>query len=330
MDILSTEEVRVDEIRIDKDFDKLKDDAHVRQLADSISRVGLLHEPLVNMDTMTIVEGQGRKRLAAHMLLERPTIRVKLCKFTHRGEEKLIAKEAQKPLGKSRRSPSKVIQDELLATYLSDRNSVAALPVSVAPGAVTEARQGIAKKLGIEVEDVARAARRARNPQKPRKKTLKPKEDVLTHGIILPDDWLLSDIRDARQRVNRVRRQALIMKQWVGQLRDAEIGDQRFKNIEELADELFQYAEGAEVLGLCPYCKGLPEVRRSCGNCAGTAKYFASQVLNVPEELLDVTRRLVMVDGKLKKYDDYAEVLPGRGESGGALERLREGDGEDS
>ena len=298
---LGVKSVRLSSLVLPGDFKQRLKAPHVAARAKSIAELGVIALPVVEWPAKRLIAGNDR--VAALTLNGADVIEVRAVEGTEAELRRLMLAENIERRPKER--------DELIAEYVGsieeelaaeakDKGQPVPKPSSPAGGRPQTlhgaARERAAQALGVSVQAVRKAEERAAAPEKkdePPAKRLyedwgvdvpKALHEAIT-AIIEPLDSADQLMRGVQSSLTRA----------------IEAGDERpeVADLRSTAKKLAQDIRARRPRALCPYCKGVPALRRKCAGCIGAGFILGSAVESIPAELkMRGADAMVAVDGK--------------------------------
>lgn len=309
MQVYGEQEVSIADLVCSDDFAARLERASVRAMADSIAKVGLIHPPLVRARDGAV--GPGEDRIAAHVLLGRPTVVARLIECT---DEELDAMREQENAVRRKESAAELAA--MVALHIDAPADIGAAtgPIvemwDVAPPAELVAEVAAA----VERDDRITTRRRGR-PRTPKnaavakvagdtgrspeaiRKALEREQArqqagaVETWGRPQPEAWL-EHVSDMRATLTEG---ADKLKITVARLKRSRTLGIPMDELREQLREAGRAIRGARPAAVCAWCKNLPDLVGNCTACKGLGWISEELAEQIPEALRDP--RQVMVQG---------------------------------
>lgn len=273
-------------------------------LARSIEAGTQLQEPMVRRSDMRVVFGNGR--VAAHQLLKRPTVMVKLVDCTD--HEASIAKEMENAHRVHNQAGQREAEDRLVAMLLE---SAPELPEAHRgkgrQGPRTRAGWAIAEASALTGTPVGTLKLREYRKRKP---LVELKfDDIRSFGR----PWTKASWEQVEKACFGVQRTAKMLVEANAALSRlkaaAPVQAARIGRIQADLSELANSLKGLIPVSVCPTCKGLKDVQAECVACETTGLITKNQALQVPKKLWDPC--VVVYRGKealVEDFEDSSEV----------------------
>jgi ParB-like chromosome segregation protein Spo0J len=322
MERFGQREMRISSLRLPGDMRQRMTQPHIRDRADSIAQVGLIHPPMVRKSTREIIA--GRDRIAAHLLLERESVTVDLVECTdeeaavleahenierrhdpveqrrltlelvQRFTEQLATENPEKPK-KGRRGRTKTLQGQARELVAKERG--------VTPDAVRKAEERAAKRQGADRREGAA----------PDSSPAAAKPTIETWGLEPESDFLAGAAAQQRY-IDDAAGKLQAAKTSLTQLGNSGLGypNVKLQHIRKLLDEASTAIRQGRPVALCPWCKGTVDAKQACGGCGGSALMLKSQELGVPPELTDKADLRIVVGGRIVPMPGAEEPTPKR------------------
>lgn len=265
-------------------------------LADSISLLGQLHEPLVRRgDTFTVLH--GNRRIAAAIRLGKKTVLCKLIDCSDLEAEAMVLREdwdhGGDVDGYDRLASDAPLKNANERVRREQRENPEKNRGGRRPGPGKAAREAIAAAIGVspkalEVaqERAKRAERAADEPKAPLAELSPPTIAVL--GMEVDADFLKA-VLAAHEYVATARQFAVHCQGALTRLQNSgtPYPQSRARRMRDAAHELSRLIASQIPSSLCPWCKGVPKVMEKCAACSGVGIIVAQQEASVPKELRD-------------------------------------------
>lgn len=321
-------DVKISSLLLPADWLKIVEEPEVAERAESIDKLGMIHEPVVRSPSMKLIA--GRRRVASLVRLGREVATVKLVECT---DEEALEIEYQENLQRRRYTDEE--ERALRAKRIAELKALEARETKgpaprhppaerSKPGRTKsshgKAREKVAKERGVkpgsirqqEYRERKRAAETVPTPEAELRQLAAP---VKTLGFELDQAYIagVSAVQVLMREAGARLRQAQAS---LTQLRNGELGypEARLDRLREALKSLTAEIAAAVPTSLCPFCKGLPGVQEDCQACMGAGWITAGQMAGVPPELLREDEPMVMVQGVMHYASEYM------GEDDGALE----------
>jgi len=324
---LGVKKVRLDSIVLPGGFAKRKKEDHVRDLADSIKRGGVISLPVIEAGSRKLVAGGDR--LAALQLLKVAQHEVRLVEGTAEElevitiEENLWRRRTDDYDGLTKRLIDLVAKNDANAqTQLyrakhrfKGEGASAELPdrltgnsESPGPGRPkTErgaAREEVAAKLGKTPEAIRQAEKRARQKEReaeeekiPEEVRLSEKPPVTTFGVPLSvdDARAIQGVQVVIGAVDEALRRA---QRYLSSLKDMPIGAALYRRMQSTVHEAVDIVRRERPEAVCPVCKRIPARLTGCAFCGGVGVVSNDKLAACAPELLLAGDKAVVPDGR--------------------------------
>lgn len=309
---LGTTKIKLDTIILPGGFAKRKKEPHVKLLAASIERGGVINLPVVEEKTRALVAGGDR--LAALMLLQVRQHEVRLVSGTPAELEEITLEENLR----RRRGDDYDAMTKRLVELAEAQHEIAAKTAEIEPTVgrpITprgEARREIAEKLGKTPNAVRKAEQRAREKEeaaedeaKPPEVLLAEKPPVTTYGVPLNLKFA-QVIVTVQELVDRADGHLRAAQRCLTELRaqgshGGPIYARTHIEVHRAADVLRRERPDS----ICPCCKLLQPACWTCTFCGGLGVVNNDKLGACAPELLISMPKAVVLDGK-GKFVPYA------------------------
>lgn len=309
MQFIGLKAIQISKLRLPGDFGIILDQPRIEERANSIEKLGMIHEPLVRHSDLKLI--CGRDRVAAHIKLGRGDVMCKLIDCTD--EEALELEQIENTERRHDPTEQKERRFALLRLY-EEEARLAPPPANdnnkPKPGRkktpVGHARVRYAKEKGIKPESVKKAEQRE-NKRKREKETAPP--SVKTFGLDVDEaelkrleqvqtfiDLALSNMTAAQGALTRIETNQL------------PFPPGRLQRIKTELHGMSQILKGARPASVCPHCKGVEGLQEKCTCCQALGFVTESQMHAIPAELLDEDNLMVQDGGKFKSIDDFIDA----------------------
>jgi hypothetical protein len=325
MRVIGLHEVAIADITLPANFERALEGVDLESRAQSISEIGVIHEPIVRERDMILIT--GRQRLAAVQRLGRTTITVKLVECTDR---EAIELEYQENIHRKHdpKYARELMQERiaLLAKEAQEaqdaREASEPRPRGRPKTAHGKARDQFAGERGVLPSSVRQAERRAKlegdKPDKPKRAnaaeqhvTDKDGSCIRTLHMRLSEQFLAQvkvtqgHLRSAAKSVRAARRELALLEQG-----DLGMSPGRIAGLLESSRQLASALEGALPSSVCPYCKAIDGLQQECTGCDGAGFIGKDQESAVPKELWRDDRPLVYVQGVQHYVSEFLDAEP--------------------
>ena len=311
-------EVPIASLRLPGDWRQVLDAPGVPAMAESQKLVGILHEPIVRESDKRLLVGRHRVAAALHNGEEKVT--VKLVECTDQEAELMAAIENGYRKHLSSEETRKLVDflAERIAILRNEKGKETVLEPRRKKGRLklprTVAREMIAQAHNRTPEAQRKSEQRFAKKQKELMGAIDNDADL---GINAP--WAELD-DDFKRQTNKVLHQTHDIRQLlsraIGKLTQLvesglPVHQARLNRLKEDLALCSKVMSGLMPSDLCPFCKGIEEVQKNCGGCAGTGYVTANQRDGVPKELWEVGEKaVVMVQGKMKPFESFFPKEP--------------------
>ncbi len=308
MEVLGIKTVPLGRISLPGDFGKRLKEGRVLALAKSIAERGMLHEPLIRKADMRLVVGGDR--VAAHFVRGWKVITVKLVDCTDL-ELEILQREENLRRRHDTAEQSRLHQ-ELIPLYEKELFEKAVDDESVLRSANGRRRtvqslaiEKVAKQTGIKPASLKRKVKR-------NKEKLSPSPiPIRTFGLVLAPSFI-EEVRKTYELVNEATIQLETAQKALTKLQSSGLPypSTLLKRLHQEIHEVAVQVRGSRPDSLCPYCRGIDSLQPQCGYCFSFGFITAIQAKQVPKELLDEDKPMVMVKGILRPMSDFVRPEP--------------------
>jgi len=313
---LGTKKIKLDTIVLPGGFAKRKKEPHVRDLAESIKRGGVISLPVVSDKPRKLVAGGDR--LAALMLLKVPAHEVRIVRGTPQEleelmlEENLLRRRTDDYAAMTRRlvelrtgdieaadrkaAVEAVVADEVAGDFPVEATvNEEPLPTGRPKSAKGKAREEVAKELGKTPEAIRSAEKRAKAKEEAaEQEDVKPGADpgepmqppVETYGLPLvnaEDAYFLVVTQESLKKVDALLRKA--QGALLDTAADNSIAGVLSSPIRAALHQLAADVRAAIPVAVCPYCKRREDRVSNCGACKRTGFVGSETMLGLADEL---------------------------------------------
>lgn len=313
MNVLRLKELRIDRLRLPGDFPKRVEEETGKDRVRSIREHGLIHPPMVRVGTQEVVTGVSN--IAALVAGGEKTVRCQLIECT---DDELQILREQETLQSRKLAPEEraaaIDRYTLLLEKQEERRVVEErIRDPEATGRLfrrpkTVARERLAETLGVTVDTVKQREYRARKRLRELGPFDGPEEAFKRFGMELTEEFE-DRLISAKMGLKKITNALETAQRAMAALKKAKLDlpETRTKRLAAMIDEAVKWSKACKPVGLCPYCKGIPEVCNKCLSCAGSAVLFHNQADGVLPELKNKETPVVYVQGEgLKPLGAFA------------------------
>jgi hypothetical protein len=303
MKVLGTQTIELSSLSNQAEIVDRLAEPRIKDRAESIDRLVMLNDPIVRQSDMRLLA--GRDRAAAHVLLKRAMMVVKLVECTDLEAEKIEDEENLQ----RRHDPAEqaMLTARMVARYATEAAALHDIPPTTSrkgrpkgsTTAVGMARERVAKAKGVKKDSVRRQQNRAKQKEAgvivaaaEKKAPIVPKDPPIR---LLGVDKLGLEFDPAffagvfalqgylREAASKVRGAQMALTQ----LKNAEV-PYRTAELQRLAEEahdLHRRLKDALPSTICPHCKCLSGIQEACVGCVTLGWITTGQEGGVPKEL---------------------------------------------
>ena len=304
MNVLRLKELQIARLRLPGDFPRRVEEEKGKDRVRSIRAHGLIHPPMVRVETQEVITGVFD--IAAMVAAGETKVRCQLVECT---DEELQILREQEVLQRKRLSPEErhaaVDRYTLLLERQEERRIVeerirdpeANSKLFRRPK--TAARERLAETLGVSVDAVKQRELRARKRLREIGPFDGPEEAFKRFGMELTEEFE-DRLMAAKAGLRKITNALEVAQRAMGALKKAKLDlpETRTKRLQAMIDEAVKWSKACKPVGLCPYCKGIPEVCNKCLSCNGSAVLFGNQVEGILPELKNKESPVVYVQGE--------------------------------
>lgn len=295
---LGNKSVRIGSLYMDGDVKARMKEERVAELAKNIEENGLLHPPTVRRSDRKLVA--GRDRVAAFMFLKRKNIQVRHVECTDKECESIELSENVFRRNQTAAERNKMIkqlvdlQIEILAEREWEDKPRGKGSGSGRPKAIqTQAREEVAKALGVKPDSVRRAEDRAAAADAEADGPVEP--CIGTFGVEISKEFtdeclgIQAYLEQADKHVRQAQNALTQLANSEYEFQDAELTHYR-DSLRDVGAAL----RAASPVSLCPYCKGTEGYQENCSAACRCFGWVGSAVMeNCPPELLSQDEPMV-------------------------------------
>lgn len=310
------ESVAIASLIVSDTFEDRLQQQHVRDLADSIRVEGLIHPPMVRVTEHGNEVVAGEDRVAAHVLLGRDEVTCIVSEHVDeaRAERLRHIENVYRRTDPEERRRSVAALVALEAERVADGPADEALNpfVEEAPppkkrgrpkSPKGQAREQVAKDLGMSPEAVRMAERRGKQLDAPKPAPLQTDLvcPVENQGIETTSVWnaQVEAVRVYLRDLNKLLVQAQGV---ITNMRNANlpVRESAYQRVQELMHDAAASVRSMKPKRVCPYCKLVASIQPTCAACFGYGYTTEAQEENIPPELLE-DASLVCEQGEYRK-----------------------------
>lgn len=304
MNVLRLKELQIARLRLPGDFPRRVEEEKGKDRVRSIREHGLIHPPMVRVETQEVITGVFD--IAAMVAAGETKVRCQLVECT---DDELQILREQEVLQQKRLSPEErhaaVDRYTLLLERQEERRIVEErIRDPEANGLLfrrpkTAARERLAEVLGVSVDAVKQRELRARKRLREIGPFDGPEEAFKRFGMELTEEFE-DRLMAAKAGLRKITNALEVAQRAMGALKKAKLDlpETRTKRLQAMIDEAVKWSKACKPVGLCPYCKGIPEVCNKCLSCNGSAVLFGNQVEGILPELKNKENPVVYVQGE--------------------------------
>lgn len=304
MNVLRLKELRIDRLRLPGDFPKRVEEEKGKDRVRSIREHGLIHPPMVRVGTQEVVTGVSS--IAALVAGGEKTVRCQLIECTD--DELQILREQETLQSRKLTYEERAAAIDRYTLLLEKQEERRVVEERIRDPEATGrffrrpkrvARERLAETLGVTVDTVKQREYRAKKRLREIGPFDGPEEAFKRYGMELTvefEDRLIA----ARMALKKVTGALQTAQRAMTLLKQAKLDlpETRTKRLAAMIDEAAKWSKACKPMGLCPYCKGVPEVCNKCLSCAGSAILFHNQIDGVLPELKNKENPVVYVQGE--------------------------------
>lgn len=312
MNVLRLKELRIDRLRLPGDFPQRVEAEKGKGRARSIGECGLVHPAMVRSESLEVIVGVDS--IAALVAEGKEMVRCEIVECTD-AEMRMLRIHEQ--LQATHLKPQQILDlhgEYLLLAEEQEKRFVVEAKIKdpeLNLGAVMRhkgrAKERLAESLGVTVYALSKAAERARKRLREQGE-LAPEEKLKKFGMVLTDEFV-ERLAIARKGMIKVTQALASAERALAALRKAKLDlpSTRVERLQAMLDESLRYSKASTPVGLCPYCKGLPQLCNKCLSCNGSAMLLKNQEDGVLEELRDTDNPMVYHEGEVVPVGAFAE-----------------------
>jgi len=300
---LSRADVKISKLKLPGDMRKRAESTQVSGLADSLTRVGLLHNPVVRKADKKVLS--GRDRIAACMANGDETVEVLYVDCTD--DEAAEIKIAENVY---RRTYTADARARMIADLYKRIQSETDSPSEPEPGprkrgrpkgARGKAITQVASEYGVSESAVLKAEREAKD----KLNTPVLESPINAFGLPLTNDFI-AEMIIVRRYIDdsQVRTRTATASLTMLEKADTSVPIWRVQAIKESLQAVYQELQHLKPASVCPYCKGISPYQDECSACKKTG-WVGSNIMEVCDPVLLSTEvPTIMVCGEIVPLSD--------------------------
>lgn len=316
MNVIAIKNVRIDSLHLPGDWRKRLTRKSVKRLAESVEELAMLHEPIVRKETNELLTGMDRT--AAHVLLKRDEIRVKMVECSD--EEALMIRDHENSRRRHNEAGKVEIVEPVMPALQAREKAIKAKGEHKTkerrPGRPKTARgmayEQEAEARGIRPNSVRTQAWRERakaEREKQHKEQTKAKDPIYCFGMEL-DEAGLKIVIAMQQSLIEANGLIVNAQRELTQAMKLPGAATRLAFMKDTLSETANTIRDLVPTMLCPYCKWLEPVTKDCACCEGAGFIGKGKESGVPKELMDKNNLVVLHRTEMVPVGKFVEPPP--------------------